>query len=85
MTLVIGARLGSYEILATLGAGGMGKVYRARDTKLNRDIALKILPESFITDRDRLAGVRRSRAGEGPRGRQAKGFFGRSGVCCSRC
>jgi len=49
-----GARLGPYEILSPLGQGGMGEVYRARDTKLDRDVALKILPESFAGDPDRL-------------------------------
>ena len=50
-----GAALGPYRVEALLGAGGMGEVYRARDTKLNRDIALKVLPESFTHDPDRLA------------------------------
>ena len=50
-----GPRLGVYEILAPLGAGGMGEVYRARDTKLGRDVAIKILPTAFTTDSDRLA------------------------------
>jgi eukaryotic-like serine/threonine-protein kinase len=50
-----GARLGPYEVIASLGAGGMGEVYRARDTKLNRDVALKILPDAFAKDPDRLA------------------------------
>src|SRR5207342_1397187 len=53
--LAPGLRLGSYEILSALGAGGMGQVYRARDTKLNRDVALKILPDAFASDLDRLA------------------------------
>jgi Tol biopolymer transport system component len=59
MALAAGARLGPYEILSALGAGGMGEVYRARDTKLGRDIALKILPESFTHDPERLARFRR--------------------------
>jgi Tol biopolymer transport system component len=50
-----GTRLGPYEILSAIGAGGMGEVYRARDTKLNRDVALKILPVAFTSDPDRLA------------------------------
>ena len=54
-----GSRLGSYEIVALLGAGGMGEVYRARDTKLNRDVAIKVLPEIFTADPDRLARFRR--------------------------
>ena len=55
MSLSAGTRLGLYEVLSVLGAGGMGEVYRARDTKLNRDVALKILPDAFATDPDRLA------------------------------
>jgi eukaryotic-like serine/threonine-protein kinase len=51
----IGPLMGAYEVIAKLGEGGMGEVYRARDTKLNRDVALKILPEAFATDPDRLA------------------------------
>lgn len=54
MSLAKGSKLGPYEILAPLGAGGMGEVYRARDTRLARDVALKILPESFSSDLDRL-------------------------------
>jgi len=50
-----GDRLGAYEIRALIGAGGMGEVYRARDTKLGRDVAIKVLPSSFTADRDRLA------------------------------
>jgi serine/threonine protein kinase len=55
MSLAAGARLGPYEIQAPLGAGGMGEVYRARDTRLGRDVAIKILPDSFANDPDRLA------------------------------
>src|SRR5580765_5864560 len=53
--MVIGQRLGSYEIVAKLGEGGMGEVYLARDTALNRNVALKVLPEAFAGDPDRLA------------------------------
>src|SRR5688572_31751258 len=59
MTLGAGARLGPYEIVAPLGAGGMGEVYRARDARLNRDVAIKVLPELFTQDPDRLARFRR--------------------------
>src|SRR5262249_24616601 len=54
MPVSIGTRLGPYEILAPLGAGGMGEVYRARDTRLNRDVAVKVLPASVANDADRL-------------------------------
>ena len=53
--LAPGSRLGSFEIGALLGSGGMGEVYRARDATLNRDVAVKVLPDSFALDRDRLA------------------------------
>lgn len=55
MSLKEGTRVGPYEIGPLLGAGGMGEVYRARDTRLDRDAALKILPDSFADDADRLA------------------------------
>src|ERR1044071_3393759 len=59
MPLSAGARIGSYEIVSPIGAGGMGEVYRARDTRLNRDVALKVLPEAFTLDPDRLARFKR--------------------------
>src|SRR6516165_3310438 len=59
MALRAGDRLGVYEIGSLLGAGGMGEVYRAKDTKLGRDIALKILPASFTNDPERVARFRR--------------------------
>jgi Tol biopolymer transport system component len=55
MGLSTGSRLGAYEILAKLGEGGMGEVYRARDTRLKRDVAIKVLPEGFVSDPDRRA------------------------------
>jgi serine/threonine protein kinase len=55
MTLSTGTRLGPYEILAPLGAGGMGEVYRARDTRLGRDVAIKVLPEGVARSPEALA------------------------------
>src|ERR1700681_3229309 len=59
MPLTVGDRLGSYEILALIGKGGMGEVYRARDTKLKRDVAIKILPDEFSQDSDRVSRFQR--------------------------
>ena len=59
MVIERGARLGAYEIVAKLGEGGMGEVYRARDTKLHRDVAIKILPAVFAADAERLARFQR--------------------------
>src|SRR5207302_9848336 len=55
MPLRSGNRVGPYEIVAPIGAGGMGEVYRASDTRLNRDVAIKILPDAFAADPDRMA------------------------------
>jgi eukaryotic-like serine/threonine-protein kinase len=55
MSLSAGVRLGAYELVSLLGAGGMGEVYRARDTNLDRDVAIKVLPELFALDDDRVA------------------------------
>ena len=52
---LIGRRIGAFEVVSSLGAGGMGEVYRARDTKLRREVAIKVLPPEFVADRDRLA------------------------------
>ncbi|MGH9253659.1 MAG: protein kinase domain-containing protein [Vicinamibacterales bacterium] len=59
MTLSARSRVGPYEIVGLIGSGGMGEVYRARDTTLNRDVALKVLPEHFASDPERLARFRR--------------------------
>src|SRR5580693_7192732 len=58
MPLAPGDRLGPYEILAPLGAGGMGEVYRARDTQLDREVAIKVLPDALARDPERLARFR---------------------------
>jgi len=55
MPLSAGTRIGAYEILACIGVGGMGEVYRATDTRLGRDVAIKVLPDAFAHDPDRLA------------------------------
>src|ERR1019366_612157 len=59
MPLSVGDRIGHFEILTLLGQGGMGEVYRARDTKLKRDVALKVLPEAFARDPERMARFQR--------------------------
>jgi serine/threonine protein kinase len=59
MPLSAGSKLGSYEIHALIGAGGMGEVYRAKDTKLKPDVALKVLPDAFAADPERMARFQR--------------------------
>jgi len=59
MGLISGTRLGPYEIVAPIGAGGMGEVYRARDSRLARDVAVKVLPEAFARDAERLSRFQR--------------------------
>ena len=59
MSFAVGKKLGVFELSTLLGVGGMGEVYRARDTKLGREVAIKVLPEEFAQDRDRLARFQR--------------------------
>ena len=59
MSLAVGTRLGPYEIVAAIGAGGMGEVYRATDSNLKRSVAIKVLPAAVAGDEDRLARFRR--------------------------
>ena len=61
MTLETGTQLGPYEIAEPLGAGGMGEVYRAKDTRLDRDVAIKVLPEHLANDPDALTRFERER------------------------
>src|ERR1700731_392045 len=59
MALASGTRLGSYEVVAPIGAGGMGEVYQAHDTKLGREVAIKVLPEAFAHDPEKLSRFQR--------------------------
>ena len=74
MALTPGSRLGVYEVVSSIGEGGMGQVYRARDTRLGRDVAIKILPEAFAHDVDRLARFQREASSAASSG-------GRDGRC----
>jgi serine/threonine protein kinase len=82
--LAPGTRLGPYGVVSAIGARGMGEVYRARDTKLNRDVALKILPDSFALDADRLARFRREAQGQnGWRGSSGPTVIGAGRESCT--
>ena len=70
MALSIGSRLGHYDVTALIGEGGMGQVYQATDAKLNRQVSLKLLPEAFASNPDRLARFQREAA---PRAWSTKG------------
>jgi serine/threonine protein kinase len=59
MPLVAGTKLGTYEVRSAIGAGGMGEVYQAHDTKLGRDVAIKVLPEAFAHDPEKLSRFQR--------------------------
>jgi eukaryotic-like serine/threonine-protein kinase len=59
MTFHAGTKVGTYEIVGPLGKGGMGEVYRARDLRLKRDVAIKVLPEEFLRDTERVARFQR--------------------------
>ncbi len=73
MALGPGSKLGVYEVTAKIGAGGMGEVYRAHDTTLDRDVAIKVLPDAFATDPERLARFERDAPSIGERGRTDRG------------
>ena len=62
MSIAPGSRLGPYEFIGAIGAGGMGEVFRARDTKLNRDVAIKVLPAAFAQDHERVGSPGRGSA-----------------------
>ena len=80
MALEPGTTLGPYAVTVKIGEGGMGEVYRARDTKLDRDVALKVLPQAFTEDPDRLARFEREAkvpvSGKRPRSTPRRDYFG---------
>jgi hypothetical protein len=84
MTFAPGSHLGPYEVVSPLGAGGMGEVYRARDAKLGRDVAIKVLPEAFARDPDALARFERDAAVDGAGRSQRVSPAGGSLPCWSR-
>ena len=73
MSLTPGMKVGPYEIVAPLGAGGMGEVYHARDPRLNRDVAIKVLPQSVAGDAERLARFQRCRGERSARAQRGRG------------
>ena len=85
MPLQPGTTLGSYAVTAKIGEGGMGEVYRARDTKLDRDVALKVLPQAFIDDPDRLARFEREASLAEPPNRGSRNWCVTLGVSTSHC
>jgi serine/threonine protein kinase len=85
MPLSPGAPIGPYEILAPLGAGGMGEVYRARDLKLQRDVALKVLPDAVARDADRRTRFEREAHVPAPAWPLAPCWHGRSHEPWTRC
>jgi serine/threonine protein kinase len=77
LTLATGSKLGPYEILSPIGAGGMGEVYRARDPRLGREVAIKVLPVSFSADADRLRRFEQEARAAGDRILRPKPFPGK--------
>ncbi len=84
MALEPGTTLGSYTVTAKIGEGGMGEVYRARDTTLDRDVAIKVLPDAFASDPDRLARFEREAKVLASLNHPNPGGQGISRRCCGR-